>query len=223
MRAPHNAEGHLPGLGESPVGLRVGGLLALSGVAGVDRSYRTAVPDFEWLTAALSERMLARTFKYQRRSRRAYSEHRSHSLARRAPSGVRDDKPASWNARPALTRPQRPPEQIGRALKALSHAKIAIDRHKFKDKKGVRYICGIKFNDAGNAHWQNKIDEISAPNYGRNSDLARVSDSIAKVSSVIPKGENWWDHPLVVKLRNNEAKIKAKTKTRRARLCFGDR
>jgi hypothetical protein len=27
----------------------------------------------------------------------------------------------------------------------------------------------------------------------------------------------------VVKLRNNEAKIKAKTKTRRARLCFGDR
>jgi len=37
------------------------------------------------------------------------------------------------------------PEQIGRALKALSHARIALDRHKFKDKKGIRYICGIKF------------------------------------------------------------------------------
>jgi|ERR1700720_572453 hypothetical protein len=55
------------------------------------------------LTAAPSGRGFVRTLKYQRRSRRAYSEHRSHSLARRAPSGVRDDKPASWNARPALT------------------------------------------------------------------------------------------------------------------------
>ena len=77
-------------------------ILALSGVAGADRSYRTAAPDSEWLTAAPSGRVFVRTFKYQRRSRRAYSEHRSHSLARRTPSGVRDDKPASWNARPAL-------------------------------------------------------------------------------------------------------------------------
>src|SRR6266436_205193 len=44
----------------------------------------------------------------ERRSRRAYSEHGSHSLARRTPSGVSDDNPASWNARPALTRSQRP-------------------------------------------------------------------------------------------------------------------
>src|SRR5882724_1225038 len=75
---------------------------------GADRSYRTAAPDSEWLTAAPSGRAFARTFKYQRRSRRAYSEHRSHSMARRSPSGVSDDKPASWNARPALTRSQRP-------------------------------------------------------------------------------------------------------------------
>jgi hypothetical protein len=73
-----------------------------------DRSYRTAAPESERLTAAPSRRAFVRTFKYQRRSRRAYNEHRSHSLARRAPSGVRDDKPASWNARPALTRSQRP-------------------------------------------------------------------------------------------------------------------
>jgi hypothetical protein len=76
--------------------------------AGADRSYRTAVPDFEWLTAAPSGRAFVRTLKYQRRSRRAYSEHRSHSLARRTPLRVSDDKPASWNARPALTRSQRP-------------------------------------------------------------------------------------------------------------------
>src|SRR6202047_1482072 len=73
-----------------------------------DRSYRTAAPDSEWLTAAPSGRGFVRTLKYQRRSRRAYSEHRSHSLARRTPSGVSDDKPASWNARPVLTRSQRP-------------------------------------------------------------------------------------------------------------------
>src|SRR5258707_1645787 len=77
----------------------------MPGVAGADRSYRTAAPDSEWLTAAP---VFVRTFKYQRRSRRAYSEHRSQSLARRTPSGVSDDKPASWNARPALTRSQRP-------------------------------------------------------------------------------------------------------------------
>src|ERR1700686_5219520 len=75
---------------------------------GADRSYRTAAPASEWLTAAPSGRMFVRTFRYQRRSRRAYSEHRSHSLARCTPSGVRDAKPASWNARPALTRSQRP-------------------------------------------------------------------------------------------------------------------
>src|SRR5260370_12001340 len=79
-----------------------------SGVAGADWSRRRGAPDSEWLTAAPSGRGFARTFKYQRRSRRAYSEHRSHSLARRTPSGVSDDKPASWNARPALTRSQRP-------------------------------------------------------------------------------------------------------------------
>ena len=61
-----------------------------------------------WLTTAPSGRGFVRTFQYQRRSRRAYSEHGSHSLARRTPSGVSDDKPASWNARPALTRSQRP-------------------------------------------------------------------------------------------------------------------
>jgi|SRR5450631_1066637 hypothetical protein len=55
-------------------------------------------PDSEWLTAVPSGRAFVRTFKYQRRSRRAYSEHGSHSLARRTPSGVSDDKPASWNA-----------------------------------------------------------------------------------------------------------------------------
>src|SRR5450755_1231971 len=75
--------------------------------AGADRSYRTA-PDAEWPTAAPSGRAFVRTFKYQRRSRRAYSEHRSHSLAKRTPKGVSDDKPASWNARPALTKSQRP-------------------------------------------------------------------------------------------------------------------
>jgi hypothetical protein len=75
---------------------------------GADRSYRTAVPVFEWLTVTPSGRVFVRTFKYQRRSRRAYSEHRSHSLARRTPSGLSDDKPASWNARPAFTRSQRP-------------------------------------------------------------------------------------------------------------------
>jgi hypothetical protein len=72
---------------------------------GADRSYRTAAPDSEWLTATPSRCVFVR---YQRRSRRAYSEHRSHSLARRAPSGVRDDKPALWNARLALTKSQRP-------------------------------------------------------------------------------------------------------------------
>jgi hypothetical protein len=72
-----------------------------------DRSYRTAATDSEWLTAAPSGRGFVRRFKYQCRSRHTYSEHRSHSLARRTPSGVRDEKPASWNARPALTRSQR--------------------------------------------------------------------------------------------------------------------
>jgi hypothetical protein len=43
-----------------------------------NRSYRTAAPDSEWLTAAPSGRVFVRTFKYQRRSRRAYSEHGSH-------------------------------------------------------------------------------------------------------------------------------------------------
>jgi len=117
MHAPHNAEGHLLSLRNPLVGLPVGGrprerisarILGVSADAGADRSYRTAVPDFEWLTAASSGRGFVRTFKYQRRSRRAYSEHGSHSLARRTPSGVSDDKPASWNARPALTRSQRP-------------------------------------------------------------------------------------------------------------------
>src|SRR5258707_8876790 len=115
MQPPHNAEGHFPDLGESLVGLPVTDCpigasesSPLSGVAGADRSYRTAAPDSEWLTAAPSGRVSVRTFKYQRRSRRAYSEHRSHSLAMRTPSGVSDDKPASWNARPALTRSQRP-------------------------------------------------------------------------------------------------------------------
>jgi phage/plasmid-associated DNA primase len=102
------------------------------------------------------------------------------------------------------------PEQIGRALKALSHAKIAIDRDKFKNDKGIRYICGIKFNEAGRDHWQNMVDEISAPNYGRNSDLARVSSSIASVHTKIPPGKNWWDHPLVFRIRENAAKAKAK-------------
>src|SRR3981081_3035678 len=118
MQPPHNAEGHFPDLGESLVGLPVTdcrgadirpsasspcpALLARSDPT------RTAAPDSEWLTAAPSGRVFVRTFKYQRRSRRAYSEHGSHSLARRTPSGVSDDKPASWNARPALTRSQRP-------------------------------------------------------------------------------------------------------------------
>jgi hypothetical protein len=87
-----------------------------------DRSYRTAAPDSEWLTAAPSGRVFVRTLKYQRRSRRAYSEHGSHSPARRAPSGVRDDKPASWNARPALTSSHRP------ALLVMLHASLTAGR-----------------------------------------------------------------------------------------------
>jgi phage/plasmid-associated DNA primase len=104
------------------------------------------------------------------------------------------------------------PDQIGRALKALSHAKIAIDRHKFKDEKGLRYICGVELNEAGRAHWQNKSDEISAPSYGGKSDLARMSSSITSIHSKIPPGKNWWDHPLVVKIRDNAAKEKTKPK-----------
>jgi len=104
------------------------------------------------------------------------------------------------------------PDQIGRALKALSHAKIALDRHKFKDDKGLRFICGVKFNDAGKAHWENKTDEMSTPNYGRKGDLARVSTSIKHVHTQIPPGKNWLDHPLVVKLRTNAAKEKTGTK-----------
>src|ERR1700682_6505801 len=98
----HKATGRAPAFTRSAPGL------VARWRAGADRSYRTAVPDFEWLTAAPSGRGYVRTFKYQRRSRRAYSKHRSHSLARRTPSGVSDDKPASWKARPALTKSQRP-------------------------------------------------------------------------------------------------------------------
>jgi len=118
------------------------------------------------------------------------------------------------------------PEQIGRALKALSHARIALDRHKFKDKKGIRYICGIKFNEAGQAHWHNTIDAINTPGFRSSDDLTRVSNKITDVQTKIPAGKNWWNHPLVVKIRNNAAKTKSSLNPpmkRRIRLCFGDR
>jgi phage/plasmid-associated DNA primase len=104
------------------------------------------------------------------------------------------------------------PDHIGRALKALSHAKIAIDRHKFKNEKGMRYICGIELNEAGRDHWQHTIDSISTPGFGSSGDLARVSDLITSVHTKIPPGKNWWEHPLIVKLRANAAKEKVKPK-----------
>jgi hypothetical protein len=73
-------------------------LQSATGPAIMRHAFTAIDPDSEWLTAAPSGRAFVRTFKCQRRSRRAHSEHGSYSLARRTPSGVSDDKPASWNA-----------------------------------------------------------------------------------------------------------------------------
>jgi len=102
------------------------------------------------------------------------------------------------------------PEQIGRALKALSHAKIAMDRNAFRGNKGIRYYCGVTFNDAGKAHWQNTSDALSVPGYKSRGDLSRMSTDFKHVITDIPV--DWDDHPAIIKIRTNAAREKTKTK-----------
>ncbi len=100
------------------------------------------------------------------------------------------------------------PDQIGRALKALSHAKIGIDRHKFRNNKGLRFYVGIEFNESGEDHWKNTSDALSTPGFGNSGDLARMSSDVRSVTSTIPT--EWCEHPAVVKIKINAEREKLK-------------
>lgn len=102
------------------------------------------------------------------------------------------------------------PDFIGRSLKALSHTQIAMDRHKFKDRDGLRFICGVELNEAGQAHWENTADVVNGPGNQAKGDLARISSTIAGVRSAIPM--SWDNHPQIVRIRANAAHQKTKPK-----------
>jgi phage/plasmid-associated DNA primase len=98
------------------------------------------------------------------------------------------------------------PTSLGNFLSAMSHPLIAIDRNRFKDATGLRFIVGIKLNKAGQSHWEEEHDGMVQSNTGS----SRVSSTLAGVTKSVR--DKWDDHPDIARIRNNAAKKKTQPK-----------
>jgi phage/plasmid-associated DNA primase len=96
------------------------------------------------------------------------------------------------------------PVTFGRFLSAMSHPLIAIDRDRFKEADGKRFIVGIKLNKAGESHWEEEHDGMVQSSVSP----SRVSSNFSHVGQL--HNGKWDDHPDIIRIRLNAAKKKTK-------------
>ena len=96
------------------------------------------------------------------------------------------------------------PDLVGKHLAALCDPQIVRDKNKYRDKQGLRFIIGIKLNEAGRAFFESCLTQ----EYNRAAvrpELARMS--ICYNDTIKPIKAEWLEH-----LEIKELKARAKAK-----------
>jgi P4 family phage/plasmid primase-like protien len=91
------------------------------------------------------------------------------------------------------------PTLIGSHLASLSHPLIAQNKNRFKDRLGMRFYVGIKFNEAGQDFFNSKLTNV----YNANEAIPRMSTSYA--DAIKPVKVEWLDDAEIIRIKNNAA------------------